>query len=63
MRDVSCPSCPAKRTRLFFNEGETGAEGYLSLNCGCTFIILKKGEIPEPEYEDEGEHTKDRWPY
>ena len=63
MRDISCPFCSAERTRLFFNEGDTGTEGYRCVKCGCTFIVLKKGTIPEPEYDDDEEHTKDRWPY
>ena len=28
MRDISCPFCSAERTRHFFNEGDTGTEGY-----------------------------------
>ena len=48
---------------LFFNEGDTGTEGYRCVRCGCTFIVLKKGVIPEPEEDDDEEHTKDRWPY
>lgn len=68
MRDISCPFCSAERTRLFFNEGDTGTEEYRCLECGCTFIVLKRGRIPEPEpmyYDDDDdeEHTKDRWPF
>lgn len=63
MRGISCPFCSAERMRLFFNEGDTGTEGYRYVKCGCTFIVLKKRVIPEPEYDDDEEHIKDRWPY
>lgn len=54
----SCRFCSAERTRLFFNEGDTGTEGYRCVKCGCTFIVLKKGMIPEPE-DDREEHARD----
>ena len=63
MRDISCPFCSTERTRLLFSEMELAMSGYRCLNCGCKFMILKKGVIPEPEYDDDEEHTKDRWPY
>ena len=31
------------------------------MKCGCTFIVLKKEMIQELEYEDDEEHTNDRW--
>ena len=68
MRDISCPFCSASRTRLFFNEGDTGTEGYRCVKCGCTFIVLKKGMIPEPEpayYDDDDDrddHASNCWP-
>lgn len=54
----SCRFCSAERTRLFFNEGDTGTEGYRCVKCGCTFIVLMKGMIPEPE-DDREEHARD----
>lgn len=62
MRDVSCPTCSAPRTRLFFREGETDAAGFRCALCGCVFIVLKEGRIPEDD-DDEEEHARDVWPY
>ena len=68
MRDISCPFCSASRIRMFFSEMELAMSGYRCLNCGCKFMILKKGVIPEPEpayYDDDDDrddHASNCWP-
>ena len=66
MRDISCPFCSAERTRLLFSEMELAMSGYRCLNCGCKFMILKKGVIPEPVYDEDdddwGDRASDCWP-
>ncbi len=62
-RDIMCPFCSDKRTRLFFHEGETDASGYRCTECGCVFIIMKAGKEPPCEDDDDEEHARDVWPY
>ncbi len=57
--DVSCPCCEAATT-AFFVETESGASGYRCPFCGCRFIVIKMGSVPDPG--DEAEHAKDCWP-
>ena len=58
-----CPTCGNRYARLIFRDDLTKAAGYRCTHCTCSFIVIREGEIPELEYDDDEEHTKDRWPY
>lgn len=59
--EIYCPMCGRMTTKLFFRDLETDVSGYRCIPCGCTFIVLRDGTIPDTEDERE-EHARDIWP-
>ena len=60
---VICPFCGNRYARLFFRDDVTSAAGYRCPHCSCTFILLREGEIPEPDYDDDrDDHASNCWP-
>ena len=54
MSGIRCPYCSGNEVTMNFGDGETA---WYYCRCGCSFIVLKEGEIPERE-----EHARDIWP-
>ena len=59
IENVSCPCCEAATT-AFFVEVESGTSGHRCSQCGCRFIVIKMGSVPDTG--DEADHAKDCWP-